>query len=93
MFRKNLVLVIYDVSDNKKREKLVKCLKSYGVRVQKSSFECLLSKKLYKKMVKESNKIIDKKTDSLRIYKMNNENKILNYGIGKNIDKDNIKIF
>ena len=93
MFRKNLVLVIYDVSDNKKREKLVKCLKSYGVRVHKSSFECLLSKKLYKKMVKESNKIIDKKTDSLRIYKMNNENKILNYGIGKNIDKDNIKIF
>ena len=43
-------------------------------------------------MVKESNKIIDKKTDSLRIYRMNDENKILNYGVGKNTDKSNVKI-
>lgn len=42
-----IVLIIYDIVDNKKRNKMVKCLERYGVRVQKSAFEALLGRKKY----------------------------------------------
>lgn len=38
-------LVIYDITDNKKRREIVKFLSGYGVRVQRSAFEMIL---LYK---------------------------------------------
>jgi CRISPR-associated protein Cas2 len=38
-----LVLVVYDVPDNKRRTKLAKFLEGYGRRVQFSVFECFLS--------------------------------------------------
>ena len=41
--KKFIVLVIYDVVDNKTRNRLVKCLERYGVRVQNSAFEALLN--------------------------------------------------
>lgn len=33
--KKFFVLIIYDISENKRRNKMVKVLKSYGFRVQK----------------------------------------------------------
>ena len=33
-------LVCYDISDNKARYRVVKALKGFGVRIQKSVFEC-----------------------------------------------------
>jgi CRISPR-associated protein Cas2 len=38
-----LVLVIYDIPDDKRRTKLSNLLEGYGRRVQKSAFECFLS--------------------------------------------------
>jgi len=38
-----LVLVTYDISDNKRRTKLATFLEGYGRRVQKSVFECFLT--------------------------------------------------
>jgi CRISPR-associated protein Cas2 len=40
-----LVLVTYDISDNKRRTKLATFLEGYGRRVQKSVFECWLTDK------------------------------------------------
>lgn len=40
--KRYIVLVIYDIVDNKKRNRMVKCLERYGVRVQKSAFEAYL---------------------------------------------------
>ena len=37
-----LTIVSYDVSDDRRRYRLVKVLEGYGVRVQKSIFECWL---------------------------------------------------
>ena len=45
MERKFIVLMIYDIVDNKRRNKMVKCLEAYGVRVQKSAFEALLNRR------------------------------------------------
>ena len=43
--KKFIVLIIYDIVDNKIRLKMVKCLERYSVRVQKSAFEALLNRK------------------------------------------------
>ena len=56
--KKFIVLVIYDVVDNKTRNRLVKCLERYGVRVQKSAFEALLNRKQYDAMMRRASKMI-----------------------------------
>ena len=90
--QKTLVLVIYDISNDKKRRDLVKYLQSYGGRVQRSAFECIMTKKLYKNLVKDIKKYMDPKTDSIRIYRLNRDNQILNFGINKLTDLNEIKI-
>ena len=45
--RRYIVLVIYDITENKRRNRMVKCLERYGVRVQRSAFEAFLTKKKY----------------------------------------------
>ena len=49
MEQKSLVLVIYDIIDNKRRTRLVKILEGFGFRVQKSAFEARLSERQYQK--------------------------------------------
>jgi len=67
--RKYLVVVIYDVPDNKRRNRLAKYLKSFGFRVQKSAFECILDKKKYKKLVQGIGRYISG-DDLLRVYRL-----------------------
>lgn len=38
-----IYVIAYDISDNKKRTQITKTLSDYGVRIQKSVFECLLN--------------------------------------------------
>jgi CRISPR-associated protein Cas2 len=38
-----LVLVVYDIADDRRRQKLATFLEGYGRRVQESVFECFLS--------------------------------------------------
>ncbi len=40
---KKLIVVAYDVSDNKRRNRVVKLLLKYGSRINFSVFECMLS--------------------------------------------------
>ena len=68
MEKQFIVLMIYDIVDNKRRNKMVKCLEAYGVRVQKSAFEALLTRRQYDKMLGESSRLIDEAVDSLRVY-------------------------
>ena len=44
--RRCIVLVIYDITDDKRRTKMVRCLERYGVRVQKSAFEAFLTERI-----------------------------------------------
>jgi CRISPR-associated protein Cas2 len=37
-------IAVYDVSDDEERERVAKVLEDYGIRVQKSSFECVLTR-------------------------------------------------
>ncbi|GAB1476809.1 hypothetical protein MASR2M70_16450 [Bacillota bacterium] len=77
--RKYLIVVIYDISDNKRRTKLGKLLESYGFRVQKSCFECRLTPSKYKSLLEEVNPYIGKE-DLLRIYKILNVEDVVIFG-------------
>ena len=60
-------LVIYDVEDNRNRTIVVKVLESYGVRVQKSAYECYADVRRLTDMKKKLSVLV-KENDSIRIY-------------------------
>lgn len=64
------VLVIYDIVDNKKRLKLSKYLLGYGIRVQKSAFEMMVTKEKYNKLIRELPAYVEEGEDSIRLYKI-----------------------
>ena len=86
MERKFIVLMIYDIVDNKRRNKMVKCLEAYGVRVQKSAFEALLNRRQYEKMLRESSILIDEAVDSLRV--LDDIIDVYTWGIGERKETD-----
>ncbi|WP_302442266.1 CRISPR-associated endonuclease Cas2 [Colibacter massiliensis] len=86
--RKYIVLIIYDVVDNKTRSRLVKCLERYGVRVQKSAFEALLTQAQCARLAHDSSRIIDESVDSLRIYTLDDILNIYTWGIGERKEQD-----
>ena len=88
MERKFIVLMIYDIVDNKRRNKMVKCLEAYGVRVQKSAFEALLNRRQYEKMLRESSILIDEAVDSLREYVLDDIIDVYTWGIGERKETD-----
>lgn len=86
--KKFIVLIIYDIVDNKMRLKMVKCLERYGVRVQKSAFEALLNRKQYDIMIRQCSRLINPSIDSLRIYILDDLVKIYTWGIGERKEQD-----
>ena len=66
------MVIVYDISNDKRRTKLHKLLKNYGNPVQYSVFECILSMEEIKKMKKEVQKLLRPKIDHLRYYSICN---------------------
>ena len=66
-----LVLVTYDIPDNKRRKKLSDFLERYGRRVQRSVFECFLSLGEMKKLHGQLAKRILPSEDDVRLYWIN----------------------
>lgn len=64
-------LVCFDISDDRVRYRVVKAIKSYGVRVQKSVFECTdLSEESFLKMKNRLEDLIDHGEDTVRYYQL-----------------------
>ena len=62
-------LVCFDIVDDRTRTRAARLLKEYGVRVQKSVFECsLLSEKRFLKMRNRLEGMINSTEDTLRYY-------------------------
>lgn len=62
------ILVVYDISDDKRRAKLHNALLDFGTPVQYSVFECLLAPKQEARMRKKVLKVIRPKKDKVRFY-------------------------
>ncbi|MCI8284795.1 MAG: CRISPR-associated endonuclease Cas2 [Firmicutes bacterium] len=86
---KVFVLIIYDISSNKLRTRFAKFLKGYGFRIQKSSFEALISDKKYKQLLGEIPKYIEDE-DSIRVYKMYSKAQVVNFGKENEIEDEDI---
>jgi CRISPR-associated protein Cas2 len=68
MTHKQFILVVYDISNDKRRTKLHNALLDFGTPVQYSVFECLLSEEEQKKMHQEVRKITRPRKDQVRFY-------------------------
>lgn len=66
-----LVWFLYDITDNKRRTKIIKMAQSYGLsRVQKSVFIGNINKSKIDEVILQSENLINKDTDSLYILPM-----------------------
>ena len=88
---KKLVLIIYDIVDNRRRGKMVKLLESYGNRVQKSAFEALLTVRQYNDLIPQIVHIMDEE-DNVRLYRLNSSNEIVLLGKSDTIYEEEVII-
>jgi len=65
-------IICYDVSDDKKRNKLSKKLKAYGIRTQYSVFEVEAEKHIILKLLEEVDSILDP-VDKFFVYYIDNQ--------------------
>ncbi|GCL36414.1 hypothetical protein SR1949_15180 [Sphaerospermopsis reniformis] len=61
-------VIVYDISDDKRRQKISELLEGYGQRVQYSVFECLLNSQKYTELKQRLGKEINSLEDSIRFY-------------------------
>lgn len=83
-------LIIYDISNNKRRRKVAKVLESYGIRIQESAFECSVTKYSVSAMLRDLNKYLDPDNDKLRIYILNSMNTVHSVGIHPQLPEENV---
>ncbi|MGC1309857.1 MAG: CRISPR-associated endonuclease Cas2 [Phormidesmis sp.] len=62
------VVITYDISEDKRRTKIHKVLKSYGQWMQFSVFECDLTSAQYARLRNRLNQLIQAEEDSVRFY-------------------------
>jgi CRISPR-associated protein Cas2 len=61
-------LVIYDISDDKRRKRVFNLLEGYGRRVQFSAFECVLNDRKFEELRSRLAKVVKMSEDSVRFY-------------------------
>ena len=86
------ILVSYDIVNDKRRTTLAKRLCDFGKRVQYSVFEGDLTDEQIKAMLKKILPYINKKEDSLRVYKLcqNCVNSIKSFGVKKGWEEEDV---
>ena len=68
MSEKTFYVVVYDISNDKRRTKLHNALRNFGSPVQYSVFECILEKTEYNQLKQSVRKIIRPRLDHIRYY-------------------------
>lgn len=63
-----LVLVVYDIPDDKRRTKLATFLEGYGRRVQYSVFECFMDLSKMQKLYDALKRRVKPEEDNVRLY-------------------------
>lgn len=65
-----LILVSYDIPDDRRRTRLAHILKDFGTRVQYSVFECRLTEEQVARLQARVVALIAPKEDSVRFYRL-----------------------
>jgi CRISPR-associated protein Cas2 len=66
--RRQFIVVVYDISSDKRRTKLHNALLNYGTPVQYSVFECLLEPEKVEEMKQAVGRVIRPRKDRVRYY-------------------------
>lgn len=64
-----LIVVSYDIPDDRRRLRLANTLKDFGLRVQYSVFECRLDPEDLERLRQRLGKLVDPEADSVRLYR------------------------
>lgn len=65
---KNFWVIAYDVADNIRRARIVKVIERYGIRVNYSVFECMLTDSQFKTLKDKISKLMHSSEDSIIYY-------------------------
>ncbi|MDY0121099.1 MAG: CRISPR-associated endonuclease Cas2 [Sulfurimonas sp.] len=90
-----MIIVSYDISDDKLRTRFSKFLLKYGFRLQYSIFQIRNSKRILALVSSEIKNKFEKRfgqTDSVIIFNLSEQCKITRYGYAKNDEEDLIII-
>ena len=90
-----MILISYDIQDDKLRTKFSKYIKKYGYRLQYSVFEITNSKNILKNIMCEISDMFEKKFgqgDSVMIIETSENWKLTKWGFPKNEENDIILI-
>ncbi|AFZ11551.1 CRISPR-associated protein, Cas2 family [Crinalium epipsammum PCC 9333] len=68
-----MVVVVYDIPDDKRRVKLSNFLEGYGNRIQWSVFECFISLNEMRELYQKVKKQVKPAEDNVRFYWMSDE--------------------
>lgn len=86
-----MLLISYDISDDKLRTKFSKFLKKYGYRMQYSVFQIENSERVLENIQIQIKQYFEKRftqEDSIMIFQLSSSCKIEKYGYAKNEDSD-----
>lgn len=68
-----LVLVCYDIANNRRRYRVVRVIEGYGIRVQESVFECWLRPAQLRELQGKLRKVLHPQEDKLAFYQLTRE--------------------
>lgn len=86
-----MIIISYDISNDKKRAKFSKYIRKFGHMLQYSVYEIENSQKVLNNILADiNNKWIKQfdQTDSVYVFKMSSSCEIVKYGFAKNEDED-----
>lgn len=66
--KKIFCVIAYDISDDKCRNRVIKVLEKYGMRVNYSVFECMFTHAQFRKIQEQTAILINSKEDSIIYY-------------------------
>ena len=90
--KKLYILVIYDITDNKRRVQFAKKMNGYGFSVQKSAFEAMITENLYRKLLTDIPQLINRKDDTVRVYKIRGSGEVRLFGNSNTIEDEEVII-
>jgi CRISPR-associated protein Cas2 len=85
-------LVVYDISNDKRRLELHKYLKGFGFRVQFSGFEVIQPRRVYQRMMAGIPPIIDPEHDHVRVYIIHSIQDVIVLGYGGIFEDEDIVV-
>lgn len=90
-----MILVSYDISDDKKRRRFSKYLEKFGFRLQYSVFQIENSDRILNNIFADIENKFEKsfdQTDSIYIFKLNEKCEVMKFGYARNEDLEMIII-